>query len=70
MHSSHGLRKAAARRLAEAGTTAHEIAAITGHESLRELERYAREANQKRFAESAQAKVSTVFPGTKSERKV
>src|SRR5262249_32648449 len=31
--SAHGLRKAAARRLAEAGCTAHEIAAITGHAS-------------------------------------
>jgi integrase len=31
--SAHGLRKAAARRLAEAGCTMHEIAAITGHAS-------------------------------------
>jgi integrase len=36
--SAHGLRKAAARRLAEAGCTAHEIAAMTGHPSLREIE--------------------------------
>ena len=35
--SAHGLRKAAARRLAEAGCTEHEIAAITGHASLREI---------------------------------
>jgi integrase len=34
--SAHGLRKAAARRLAEAGCTAHEIGAITGHASLAE----------------------------------
>src|SRR5262249_46315448 len=40
--SAHGLRKAAARRLAEAGCTPHEIAAITGHASLREVERYTR----------------------------
>jgi integrase len=32
--SAHGLRKAAARRLAEAGCTMHEIAAITGHASF------------------------------------
>ena len=38
--SAHGLRKAAARRLAEAGCTEHEIAAITGHASLREVARY------------------------------
>jgi hypothetical protein len=31
----HGLRKAAARRLAEAGCTEHGIGAITGHASLR-----------------------------------
>jgi integrase len=35
--SAHGLRKAAARRLAEAGCTEHEIGAITGHASLREI---------------------------------
>src|SRR5215813_14742539 len=35
--SAHGLRKAAARQLAEAGCTEHEIAAITGHASLREI---------------------------------
>ena len=29
--SSHGLRKACARRLAEAGATTYEIAAVTGH---------------------------------------
>ena len=36
--SAHGLRKAAARCLAEAGCTANEIASITGHASLRELQ--------------------------------
>src|SRR5262245_41949949 len=40
--SAHGLRKAAARRLAEAGCTAHEIGATTGHTSLSELGRYTR----------------------------
>ena len=66
--SAHGLRKAAARRLADAGATEHEIAAITGHESLREVERYAKGANQARLARSAQAKVIAAFPGTKGER--
>ncbi|AZO78078.1 hypothetical protein B5U98_21000 [Bosea sp. Tri-39] len=37
---THGIRKAAARRLAEAGCTAHEIASITGHKSLNEVQRY------------------------------
>jgi site-specific recombinase XerD len=36
----HGLRKASLRRLAEAGATAKEIASISGHKSLREIERY------------------------------
>lgn len=66
--SAHGLRKAASRRLAEVGATEHEIAAITGHESLREVERYTRAANRKRLAKSAQAKVIAAFPGTKGER--
>jgi integrase len=38
--SAHGLRKAASRRLAEYGCTVHEVAAITGHASLREVQRY------------------------------
>ncbi|WKW52019.1 tyrosine-type recombinase/integrase [Rhodomicrobium lacus] len=51
--SAHGLRKAAARRLAEAGCTVHQIAAITGHATLKEVERYTREASQARLAEAA-----------------
>ena len=57
--SAHGLRKAAARRLAEAGCTAHEIGAITGHASLSELVRYTRAADQRRLAEAAMAKTRT-----------
>jgi integrase len=54
--SAHGLRKAAARRLAEAGCTMHEIAAITGHASLSEIQRYTKAADQKRLALSAMEK--------------
>jgi integrase len=54
----HGLRKAAARRLAEAGCTAHEIAALTGHASLREIERYTRAADQASMARRAMAKTA------------
>jgi len=54
--SAHGLRKAAARRLAEAGCTAHEIAAITGHASLSEIVRYTKAADQKRLATAAMDK--------------
>jgi integrase len=49
----HGLRKAAARRLAEAGCSTNEIAAITGHASLREVERYTKAADQHRLASAA-----------------
>jgi integrase len=54
--SAHGLRKAAARRLAEAGCTMHEIAAITGHASLSEVQRYTKAADQKRLALAAMEK--------------
>jgi integrase len=57
--SAHGLRKAAARRLAEAGCTAHEIGAITGHASLAELVRYTRAVDQRRLAEAAMIKTRT-----------
>jgi integrase len=57
--SAHGLRKAAARRLAEAGCTAHEIAAITGHASLKEVERYTSAADRKRLARAAMQKAES-----------
>ena len=47
------MRKAAARRLAEAGCSASEIAAITGHKTLAEVERYTRAADQERLARQA-----------------
>lgn len=59
VRAAHGLRKAAARRLAEANCTVHEIAAITGHASLREVARYTKAADQKRLAISAMEKVKT-----------
>ena len=56
--SAHGLRKACARRLADAGCTQHEIAAITGHNSLREVVRYTKGADQKRLATAAMQKLT------------
>jgi integrase len=55
----HGLRKAAARRLAEAECTVHEIAAATGRTSLREVERYTRDFDRARLAKNALAKRAT-----------
>jgi len=57
--SAHGLRKAAARRLAEHGCTVHEIAAITGHVSLREVERYTKAADRERLARAAMNRIRT-----------
>lgn len=54
---THGLRKAAARRLAEAGCTAHEIASITGHRTLSEIERYTRAVEQRRLNDAANSKL-------------
>jgi integrase len=51
--SFHGLRKAALTRLADAGCTVHEIAAISGHASLKEVERYTKAADQARLARAA-----------------
>jgi integrase len=53
----HGLRKAALRRLAEHGGTTKEIAAVSGHRSLSEIERYTESAEQARLATSAVAKI-------------
>jgi len=50
---SHGLRKAAMRRLAESGKTEKQIAAVSGHKTLREIERYTAAADQRRLAQDA-----------------
>ena len=55
--SAHGLRKATARRLAEVGCSAHQIAAITGHATLKEVARYTRAADRKRMARQAMGKL-------------
>jgi integrase len=55
--SAHGLRKATARRLAEIGCTAHQIASITGHASLSEVQRYTKAADRKRMAQEAMKKL-------------
>ncbi len=49
----HGLRKAASRRLAEARRSAHEIMAVTGHRSLKEVTRYTEAASRARLADTA-----------------
>lgn len=56
--SAHGLRKSAAVRLVEAGCTTKEVQAITGHASLREVERYTKAAEQEKLARSAIARLT------------
>jgi integrase len=56
--TSHGLRKAAAARLAEAGATELEIGAITGHQTSKEIARYTKAASQKRMAKAAMEKLT------------
>src|SRR5205085_10838889 len=50
---AHGLRKAALRLLAEHGSTTKEIAAVSGHRTLSEIERYTDRADQARLSRAA-----------------
>lgn len=54
--NAHGLRKAAASMLAEAGCTPSEIMAVTGHKNLSEVTLYTAAADQERLAEQAMRK--------------
>lgn len=55
--SAHGLRKAHIRRLAEVGGSAKEMAALGGHKTLKEVERYSEAADRKRLARSGMARL-------------
>jgi integrase len=61
----HGLRKAALTRLADLGCTVHEIAAISGHKSLKKVEHYTKAADQARLARAAMERFGSksVKPG-------
>ena len=64
--SAHGLRKAACRRLAEAGCTEQQIMAISGHKNSREVQIYVEAANKKRLAMAAMEKIERDYPGGKN----
>jgi hypothetical protein len=53
----HGLKKGGMRRIAEAGGTAHELMAISGHKTLTEVQRYTKDVDRKKLADSAMAKL-------------
>ncbi len=55
---AHGLRKAAASRLAELGCSDREIMAITGHTTSKEVDRYTKAARQRVLAASAMEKMT------------
>jgi integrase len=55
--TSHGLRKLCLIRLAEAGCTVNQIAAISGHKDLREIQLYVEAADRKRLARDGIARL-------------
>lgn len=61
----HGLRKLTAVRLAEAGCSPHEIAAITGHETLAMISHYTKAVNQRTLAEVALLRLDARHKGAK-----
>ena len=58
--SAHGLRKAAARRLRDAGCSDEQGMAITGHKTVREYRRYAGDTGNAARADEA---MRTAYPG-------
>jgi integrase len=57
--SAHGLRHTGCTRLADAGCTGHEIAAWSGHRTLREVSRYTQKADQRALARAGETKLAT-----------
>lgn len=55
--SPHGIRKGSLRLMAEEGATAHEIAAVSGHKTLSEVQLYTEAADRVRLAKAGMAKV-------------
>lgn len=53
----HGLRKLVAAGLADNGATTHQIAAITGHQTLSMVQLYTRTADQRKLAAEASGKM-------------
>lgn len=64
--NNHGLRKAIARRMANAGANAFMIGAVTGHKTLSEVQRYTEAHDRDQLAERGIALLS----GTEPEEKL
>ena len=56
----HGLRKRCCADMADRECTAHEIMAVSGHLTLKEIERYTKMADRARNARSAMGKLSNL----------
>jgi enterobacteria phage integrase len=56
----HGLRKTAARKLAEAGCTEEQIKAVTGHTTSAMVAHYVKGANQRKLAKAAILKLENI----------
>ena len=73
-YTAHGLRKNAAKALAEAGCTVHQIMAITGHKTLKQAMHYTQQATQKKLAQQAidklESSTKVANPRTFAEPKV
>ena len=65
----HGLRKATLTRLADAGKTVHQIAAVSGQSDLKEIERYTKKADQRRLAREALLGEQNASASVKSDRR-
>jgi hypothetical protein len=63
-HRAGSNRLHAPRRLAEAGCTTHQIAAVTGHKTLDEVQWYTSAANRMNLADEATRKIGANGTGT------
>jgi integrase len=64
--TAHGLRKAAATRLAEAGCTEQEIMAITGHKTSKQVSVYTKKVDRVRLADTGIGKLVAGENGNRS----
>jgi integrase len=65
---AHGLRKAMMRMMAEGNATVKQIAGVSGHKSLREIERYTKAADQRKLARAGMDKVGTQVANGKPQK--
>lgn len=66
--SAHGLRKAAARRMAEGGMSGDVIKAVTGHTDLKQVSVYTAAANQAALAEKGLKAIAGTKKSTRAKR--